>query len=380
MKTNVTKKISMMMLGLIAAALLFLAVPAKGVKAADNIFDVSSTRAHTFTFTDDTDVILLKAGKTGYASFTLKMTGISKGNAKTAALYSIYSDSKLDEKHLMLVGTYPTPGKDLEIGTYFTSSSQVNALVLSKPDADEGNSKTVTVTLTPTAFDNVVTQTHSLGTSEKFDFAQKKGILYWPLKLTKDTKVTMKVDHPIVDSKKKAVSYSSSTSDGVVYNLTKGTYYIKTENGANTIAKQSIEYTTTAIKNDLWSNNSKRKSAKTISLKKKVTGTIPDSSKNKDQNRFFKFKLSKTTKITITNYIASDKKASLKIADSKGKYIQIKGLYTFTGASLQRKGKLSYEVSDLNLNTKSYKTFSLPAGTYYIELTGYSGEYSFRLK
>ncbi len=101
-----------------------------------------------------------------------------------------------------------------------------------------------------------------------------------------------------------------------------------------------------AIKGTIWTKNTKVKTAQKISLNKKVSGTILTKDSNK--SIYFKLTLKKKAKISVVNNLKTKGNGSVFVLHSKGNMLD------------PRK--------------------KLPAGTYYLELVGVPGPYSFTVK
>ncbi len=351
MEKRIKRKRFLSLLGVIFTMVLLFTFSGRTVKAAgDNSFNTTGGASKTYTFTDNSALIKLKTDKAGSADFIVKISGISKGKGDSAAQVYITDG----EGRLCSAGNYTTPGKKTKFSASFTSKKMVCTLLISKPEKDKGNNKKVTVTLTPKTYTPLVKKARSLTAKEKITFVQDKGTLYWKLNLTKNAKLKMSISNNsgvLVDSKKKEIDTIDSDDNSSYYYLQKGNYYIKTENDADIsllspLSKQNIDLSYSAIKGTVWTRNTKIKSALKISLNKKVSGTIL--TKDSYKSRYFKLTLKKKAKISVTNNLKTKGKGDLYLLDSKGEL--------------------------LDINKK------LPAGTYYLELVGKPGPYSFTVK
>ncbi len=75
--------------------MLLFAILGKTARAADASFYVSSKKAQTYTFSSDAASIVLRSEKAGVGQYTIKISGISKGGLRDAAMIGTYADKNL---------------------------------------------------------------------------------------------------------------------------------------------------------------------------------------------------------------------------------------------------------------------------------------------
>ncbi|SEK70890.1 hypothetical protein SAMN04487770_102298 [Butyrivibrio sp. ob235] len=373
-----TKKVICNITGLLLTLVLLFcmnlaAFAESGTDIAKEAFDVTGSGSKTYTTNYDSLWIHLSASSAGISEFYVTVTGISAGSGNDAAeLTTMAYNVPEANAETFASYNYSTPGEKKSIDAKFLTAGETAILYVGKPKADKGNNATMTITIEPKSFEAVSGEVRALGDKEDFSLTMTPGELYWPVNISKPTKMSFEY--------KTGVSFCDSSKNefinSVLY-LAPGEYFVKTKNDTKNVVQRQIKYTTQQIDKELWDKNTSRKNAKSITIKKKINGVIASDSK-KEQKRFFKIKLKKRTKITFTNYEPTAD-FSFHIWDKKGKTLKF-GDGTLGGGGIVKKtGKVKFIFFDKNFSKSTKKkSYYLKRGTYYLELDG-EGEYSFKV-
>ena len=187
--------------------------------------------------------------------------------------------------------------------------------------------------------------------------------LYYTVKLNKDSILTLEGDAYVCDSKKEPISNFEYGKDSNVIYLKKGSYFIGTQDGIHT-----FKYTTKKLK---LPKNIKSKKATTMTLGKKYKIAFPASAK-KETKVYNKLTLSAPKRISMFYKRGNmPEGAQLTFSIYKDKKHRIDGSTTDKNTD-----KVSFTgglTSDLEDEIWEKKSFTLPAGTWYVQVGNVTG-------
>lgn len=347
-KYSLAMQVNRVIMLVILFAAMFVVGLDRKVQAEEQSIDATNTTPYSYSIEANKSevVIPISFPKIGVYTYKFEVTNFSN-----EVHVSFYRDSACTDREII----YNFKGTEAKYMNAVPEASSYYMVVYSdNPPALE---KTVKVTCT---YEEPQTEGRTISEGEEVR-SVSLDFLYYPFTLSRDSKIRVYGEVLILcdANKKNLLTLLQVGEDGYhsAY-LKKGTYYFKVPKGIHT-----FKYTTEKV---TFYNNTTKKKAKKINIGKKTQ--MKFYATNKESSLYYKFTLKKAKKISVMADLSKKYSAysvNIKIFKKKDG----KEPYMYGDLSDGKKGKISFSGVVKNDFTEK-KTVKLPAGTYYMVVSG----------